>query len=128
MVLAVFTPVQLKLFKEDSLFRGPGPNFHMYMGGEFATQHQAFLWTPAASFYSTQLCHPLPGNNIISQRLGLSTTRQPPLSHPSLKLEVQIIYSRASQVVLVVKNVPAKEGDTEMPVQSLVWKIPWSSK
>ena len=48
----------------------------------------------------------------ISQRLGLSTTRQPLLSHPSLKLEVQIIYSRASRVVLVVKNVPANEGDT----------------
>ena len=57
------------------------------------------------------LCHPPPENNIISQRLGLSTARQPPLSHPSLKLEVQIIYSRASQVVLVVKNVPANEGD-----------------
>ena len=82
----------------------------MCIGGEFTTQHQALLWTPAASFYSTQLCHPPPENNIISQRLGLSTARQPPLSHPSLKLEVQIIYSRASQVVLVVKNPPANAG------------------
>ena len=110
MILAVFIPAQLNLFKE-SPFRSPGPNFHMCIGGEFTTQHQAFLWTPAASFYSTQLCHPPAENNIISQRLGLSTTRQPPLSHPSLKLEVQIIYSRASQVVLVVKNVLANEGD-----------------
>ena len=35
-----------------------------------------------------------------------------------------IVYSEASQVALVVKNLPASVGDTEMWVLSLGWEDP----
>ena len=123
MTLVVFTPAQLNLFEEDSPFLESwigllDPISTCAWVGSLShnTKHFGHQLHPSIQLYLERVAilslHLLPGNTIISQRLGLSTTRQPLPSHPSLKLEVQIIYSGTSQVVLVVKNVPAKEGDT----------------
>ena len=37
-------------------------------------------------------------------------------------IQFKLLFHRASQVALVVKNLPANEGDTEMWVQSLGWE------